>query len=76
MPYSEAQKRADKKYRAKAYDQLSIRIPKGKREEYKRLAEKRGESLAGMIIRLLESEMQKDGRPEDGRPIFPENPED
>ena len=57
MPYSEAQKRADKKYRAKAYDQLSIRIPKGKREEYKRLAEKRGESLAGMIIRLIAYKM-------------------
>lgn len=60
MPYSEAQKRADAKYRKKAYDQIAIRVPKGKRKEWKALADRRGESLAGIITRLLEEELKKE----------------
>ena len=56
---TEAQKKADRKYKDKTYDQLAIRIKKGKREVYKQAAEKNGESLAGMIVRLLDSEVEK-----------------
>ena len=59
MPYTEAQKRANRNYKTKAYHQLAIRIKKGKREEYKQLAEKNGESLAGLIVRLLDEELER-----------------
>lgn len=59
MPYTAAQKRANKKYKEKAYEQIAIRVRKGKREEYKRFAESTGESLAGLITRLLDEEMKR-----------------
>lgn len=60
MVYNESHNKANQRYQNKVYDRLAIRIPKGKREEYKQLAERRGESLAGMIMRLLEEEMKKE----------------
>lgn len=57
MAYSEAQKRATNKYLAKTYDQLSIRVHKGKREIYKNYAESKGKSLAQYIIDLIENDM-------------------
>ena len=60
MPYTEAHNKANQRYQKKTYDQLAIRIPKGKREKYKAFAERRGESLAGMITRLLDEEMEKE----------------
>lgn len=62
MAATEAQKRATNKYNGKTYDQVAIRIPKGKREEYKQFAESQGESLAGMIVRLIEHEMHSGNR--------------
>ncbi len=43
-------------------DIISVKIPKGKREVYKKFAESQGKSLAGMIMELIEAEMQKEGR--------------
>lgn len=45
------------RYNAKAYDQVAIRIPKGKREVYKAFAESKGKSLTGLITELIEREM-------------------
>lgn len=59
MAYTQAHNRANQKYQSKAYDRLAIRVKKGKREEYKQLAEKNGESLAGMITRLLDEELER-----------------
>ena len=59
MAYSPAQNRANQKYQNKAYDRLAVRVKKGKREEYKQAAEKNGESLAGMITRLLDQEVER-----------------
>lgn len=56
---SEAQKKATSKYISKAYDQVSLRMPKGKREEYKAHAERQGKSLNALIIELLEKDMQE-----------------
>ena len=52
---SEAQKKATSKYISKAYDQVSLRMPKGKREEYKAHAERQGKSLNALIIELLDT---------------------
>lgn len=56
MAYSQAANKATQRYQKKTYDQLAIRIPKGKREEYKEIAAQNGESLAGMIARLLDAQ--------------------
>ena len=56
MAYSEAQMRANMKYRAKAYDRFETQFPKGKREEYKAQAAAHGMSLNAYIISLLEAD--------------------
>ena len=55
--YSEAQNRATQKYINKAYDQFTIRVPKGKREIYKAHAEAQGKSLNQLVIELLDKNM-------------------
>ncbi len=60
MAYSEAQKRATMKYRAKAYDRVDLQLKKGTREIYKAQAEKRGMSLNAYIISLIEKDMEAD----------------
>ena len=56
MPYSEAQKRASDKYRAKAYDVMQVKVKKGQRDEYKAQAAAHGMSLNAYIISLLEAD--------------------
>lgn len=58
MAYSEAQKRATLKYKAKAYDRLELQLKKGKKKEYRTQAEKRGMSLNAYIISLIEKDME------------------
>lgn len=55
--YSESQNKATQKYISKAYDQFSIRVPKGKREIYKAHAETQGKSLNQLVIELLDKDM-------------------
>lgn len=47
------------RYRAKTYDQFVIQCPKGRREVYKDFAASQGESLAGLVKRLLDAEMAR-----------------
>ena len=56
MPYSEAQKRATRKYRDKAYDRFEITVPKGQRAIYKAQAAAHGLSLNAYIISLLDAD--------------------
>ena len=44
------------RYNAKAYDQLPVRVPKGRKATVEELAKKKGESINGMINRLLREE--------------------
>lgn len=53
--YSEAHNRASQKYNAKAYDVITVRVPKGDREKYKQIAEQRGTSLNSLILTFLKS---------------------
>jgi hypothetical protein len=57
--YTEAQNRATQKYLKNNYDQLSVRIPKGKRNEYKNHATSRGISLAQLIADLVDEDIKK-----------------
>lgn len=57
MAYSEAQKKAVKKYNEKAYDEIKIRVKKGNKEIIQTHAESINETVNGMINRLLENEI-------------------
>ncbi len=48
------------RYNKKAYDSISVRVPKGKRAEIHAYAEARGESVNGLICRLLDAEMKRE----------------
>lgn len=61
MAYKPSQSKAVTKYISKAYDQVSLRIPKGEREKYKAHAESKGMSLNALILELLEEDIRKDG---------------
>lgn len=49
-----AQNRAKSKYRAKAYDQVCIQVPKGTRDRWRALAELEGKSLTAYIVSRVE----------------------
>lgn len=54
--YTEAQKQASIKYLKENTDDIRIRVPKGKKDEYKQLAELNGMSLNAYIVRLLDEQ--------------------
>lgn len=58
--YTESQKNAIYKHLAEKTDRMDIRMPKGKKEEYKALAERKGKSLNGLILELLENELKNE----------------
>lgn len=59
MAISEARKRANEKYNAKAYDQIKVIVKKGQREVIKAHAESKGMSLNGYINKLIEQDMKQ-----------------
>ena len=50
---------AKDKYNANAYEDIRVRVPKGAKEQIKAYAESTGESINGLIWRLLEQEMNR-----------------
>ena len=59
MAISEARHRANEKYNAKAYDEIKVRVKKGKKEVIQNYAKDRGETVNNLINRLLESEIKE-----------------
>ncbi len=57
MAYSEAQKKAVKKYNTKTYDEIKLRVKKGNKDIIQKHAELNNETVNGMINRLLENEI-------------------
>lgn len=55
--YTDAHNKATQKYIKNNYDDIKVRVPKGKRDIYKSFAESHGKSLNQLIIELLEKEM-------------------
>ena len=51
---TEAQIKANNKYRAKAYDMIQIATPKGTRDRWRVLAEEEGKSLTAYIVSRVE----------------------
>ncbi len=60
MPASKAQQKAVAKYMAANYDEIKLRVKKGKRDEIKAHAEQRGESVNAFINRAIDSQMERD----------------
>lgn len=59
MALSEARKKANEKYNAKAYDQVKVLVKKGERDKIKAHAERQGLSLNGYINKLIAEDMSK-----------------
>ena len=64
-PISEARRRANEKYNAKAYDEIKARVSKGHKAEIQAHAEARGESLNGFVNRAIDETIQRDKEPEE-----------
>lgn len=56
---TEAQKKANNKY-FERFDDIKIRVPKGKKDEYKAHAQSKGMSLNAYIISLIEADIKKE----------------
>ena len=50
------------RYNAKAYDEIKLRVPKGKKETIQNAATANGESVNGFINRLIDAELERMGR--------------
>ena len=57
MAISEARHRANEKWNAKAYDEIKVRVPKGAKDRIRTFAESNGETVNGMINRLITEAM-------------------
>lgn len=53
MPASKAQQRAVAKYMAANYDEIKIRVPKGRKADIEAYARKNGDSINGMMNGIL-----------------------
>lgn len=62
MPASKAQQKAVTKYMKENYDEIKVRVEKGRREKIKAHAEARGESVNGFIGRAINEAMERDNR--------------
>ena len=60
MAISEARHRANEKWNAKAYDEIKVRVPKGDKEKIQAYAQSRGETVNGLINRLIADAMGVD----------------
>ena len=52
-----ARTRANRKYNEKAYARIALTIPKGKKEAVEDHAKRKGESINGLINRLIREDM-------------------
>ena len=68
MPATKAQQKAVAKYMKNNYDELKIRIPKGRKEAIQAVASTQGESLNGFVSTAIEEciERLNGAVPEDG----------
>lgn len=60
MPTSKAQQKAVAKYMKENYDEIKVRVIKGKKEKIKIHAEQNGESLNGFINRAIDETIEKE----------------
>lgn len=56
--YTEARKRANEKYNAKAYDRINIAVPKGYKDKIKAYADANNESINAFVRRAIDEAMK------------------
>jgi predicted HicB family RNase H-like nuclease len=56
LSVSEAQKKATTKYQRNNYDRVLLRLPKGKREELQKQAERESKSVNEYLLNLIEKD--------------------
>lgn len=61
MAVTKAQQRAVSKYMKENYDEIKVRVDKGRKDIIKAHAESKGESVNGFINRAIEEAMERDG---------------
>lgn len=61
---SDANRRAVAKYKKENYDQIQLRVPKGRKDEIQAHAEAHGESTNGFINRAITKQMERDNTTE------------
>ncbi|MBQ7871179.1 MAG: antitoxin [Oscillospiraceae bacterium] len=59
MAYSDAQKEATARYNKKAYDRISVVVPKGKRAVIAEFAAQQGKSLNAFINEAIDFQMKQ-----------------
>jgi len=60
LAISDARRRANDKWNAKAYDEIKVRVYKGKKDEIKTYADTQGESVNGFINRAIDETIERD----------------
>ena len=60
MTVSKAQQRAVNKYMKENYDEIKVRVEKGKKEIIKNRAKAKGESVNGFINRAIDETLERD----------------
>lgn len=60
MAYTKASQKAVDKYIKNNYDNVTLRVPKGRKAELQAHAESRGESLNGFIVRAVDETIERD----------------
>ncbi|MCI8594097.1 MAG: hypothetical protein HFF09_02435 [Oscillospiraceae bacterium] len=60
MPTSKAQQKATNKWIAKSYDRVNLTVPKGRKDEIKAHAERRGESVNAFINRAIDEAIERE----------------
>lgn len=59
-PISDARRKANEKYNAKAYDEIKIRVSKGKKDNIKEHANNQGESLNSFVNKAIDEKIERD----------------
>lgn len=66
MAMTEAKKRANKKWNdanmTERYDRIQLVVPKGRKEDIKKEAERRGESVNSFINGLIDAALERAGK--------------
>ena len=67
MAYDEKSKERTMRYMKEKRDKLTLNLPAGDKDKYKRHAEQnRGKSLTGLIVELVEEDIEKFEKKENG----------
>lgn len=66
MAISDARRRANEKYNVKAYEQILLRVKKGRKAELQAHAAAHGESLNAFLCRAAAETLERDQMSENG----------